>query len=77
MSHYETLKEVEGIFGGDFYLLRFFCCFSGGSECGSTRNKKPPAMPVRLRSFSFKQKTSHGTISVVPQPHNVTKEVMS
>jgi hypothetical protein len=30
--------------------------FSGGSEDGSPRNKKPPAMPVRLSVFRSKQK---------------------
>ena len=53
-----------------FYWI---CCFSGGSEYDSTRNNEPPAMPVSLSCFSFKQKTSYATMNVVPQPHYVTR----
>ena len=80
-----TLREVDSAYAEsnkvvpqayNLSLMRgqvFFCCFSGGSEYDSTRNNEPPAMPVSLSCFSFKQKTSYATMNVVPQPHYVTR----
>ena len=56
----------------------FFVYFSGGSEDGSPRNKKPPAMPVRLSVFRFKQINypQRGMIDMVRQPIYHNEEVI-
>ena len=48
----DTKRKMHPLWG----VHLFFVHFSGGSEDGSPRNKKPPAMPVRLSVFRSKQK---------------------
>lgn len=56
----ETLKNIAKMVNNKYRAAvsaaLLIVHFSGGSEDGSPRNKKPPAMPVRLSVFRSKQK---------------------